>query len=225
MLDLLAKGGLFIVPLTLCSIFGLAIIVDRWFYLRSATREAEALLGRVDAFTERAQVDEIEACCRSHQGLLSNIFVAGVRKFRELEDEPDLSFVQQEINKVMEDASIANTGDLERRLPILGSVGNVAPLFGFAGTVTGMIRAFSDIAATVNPNAQVVARGIEEALVTTAAGLLIAIPAVLFHNYFTHQIDMLNARTEETANGVLDSLVMILVKRRRATRVSAADES
>jgi biopolymer transport protein ExbB len=123
--------------------------------------------------------------------------------------------VQAEINKVMEDASIQNTVDLERRLPLLSTVGNVSPLFGFAGTVTGMIRTFNDIAASANPTAQTVGAGIREALITTAAGLIIAIPTVLLYNYFTAQIDALGVRMEETANGLVDMLVMTLVRKRR----------
>jgi len=218
MIGLLLKGGYFIIPLVLCSLVGLAIIVDRWLYLRSAAKESEFLLTRVDDLAAGQEFDALESFCAEHGGLLSGIFRAGVRKFRQLEEEPNLDFVQQEISKMMEDASIANTNDLQRRLPILGTVGNVAPLFGFAGTVTGMIRAFGDIAATANPNAQVVASGIEEALITTATGLLIAIPAVIFYNFFMNRIDDLNARTEESANGLLDTLVMSLVRRGQQKR-------
>ena len=217
MIDLLIQGSWFMIPLVLCSIVGLAIVVDRWFYLRTAEREADTVFARVDAFTEKEDIDGIEACCRGLEGRLSRIFLSGVRKYRQLEDEPNLDFVQAEINKVMEDASILNTAELEQRLTLLSSVGNVAPLFGFAGTVTGMIHAFERIASTANPSAQTVAAGIQEALVTTAAGLLIAIPAVLFYNYFCVQIDALNTRTEERANGVVDMLVMSLVHRRKTT--------
>jgi biopolymer transport protein ExbB len=218
MITLLLKGGMFIVPLVLCSLVGLAIIVDRWLYLRSAGKEAEFLLQKIDKLIDAQDYEAIETLCQKHGGMLTHIFDAGIRKFHQLEEDPNLDFVQQEVNKMMEDASIANTNDLERRLPILATIGNVAPLFGFAGTVTGMIRAFGDIAATANPNAQVVAAGIEEALVTTATGLLIAIPAVIFYNYFASQIDALNARTEETANNVLDSLVMSMVRKGRKAR-------
>lgn len=218
MITLLLKGGMFIIPLALCSLVGLAIIVDRWLYLRSAGKEAEYLLQQIDVLAQSDEFDKIESLCQEHGGLLAGIFLSGIRKFRQLREDPNLDFVQQEISKMMEDASIANTNDLERRLPILATVGNVAPLFGFAGTVTGMIRAFGDIAATANPNAQVVAAGIEEALVTTATGLLIAIPAVIFYNYFANQIDTLNARTEETANNVLDGLVMSMVRQGRKAR-------
>lgn len=203
------------IPLMLCSVVGLAIIVDRWFYLRTATQEVDALLPQITDLAKQEAIDEIEDLCRRKGGRLALIFEAGVAKYKQIQDEPNLDFIQAEINKVMEDASMLNTAELERRLPLLSSVGNVAPLFGFAGTVTGMIHAFERIAATANPSAQTVAVGIQEALVTTATGLIIAIPAVLLYNYFTTRIDALGIRTEECANGVVDMLVMSLVKRRR----------
>ncbi|OPZ24744.1 MAG: Biopolymer transport protein ExbB [Lentisphaerae bacterium ADurb.BinA184] len=212
MITLILKGGMFMGPLLLCSIVGLAIVFDKWRYLIAARREADVLLARVDERVGRGDFDGVAAVCREHGGPLSEVFAAGVRKFQEIREEPNLDFVQQEVSKRMEDAGLANATDLERRLPLLGTIGNVAPLFGFAGTVTGMMRAFSRIAATANPNAQTVAAGIEEALITTAAGLMIAIPAVLAYNYFAQQIDVLNTRTEESATGLLDAIVMSCVK-------------
>lgn len=201
------------VPLMLCSIAGLAVVIDRWFYLRRARQDAEQMLKRIDELTEQGDIEGIEKSCGENEALLANIFASGVRKFKQLQDEPNLDFIQAEINKTMEDASVVNTVDLERRLPLLSTIGNVAPLFGFAGTVTGMINAFESIALAANVDAQRVAVGIKEALVTTATGLVIAIPAVLAYNLFVHQIDVLNARIEESANGLLDSLVMRLVRR------------
>ena len=213
MIELLRQGSWFMIPLMSCSVVALAIIVDRWLYLRTAAKEADYVLHCIDEMVLEKNIEGIREFCREEKGLLSGIFAAGVRKFRQLEEEPNLDFIQSEINKMMEDASILNTADLERRLPLLSSVGNVAPLFGFAGTVTGMIHAFQEIAATANPSAQTVASGIQEALVTTATGLLIAIPAVLFYNYFTARIESLSVRTEETANNLVDMLVMTAVKR------------
>jgi len=225
MYDLILQGKWFMAPLLLCSIVGLAIIVERWLYLRNAWRESDSMLVEIDQLAADSNVDGIEAYCNENHGLLSNIFSEGVRKYKQLRDEPNLDFIQHEITKVMEDASFINSTDLERRLPVLASVGNVSPLFGFAGTVTGMISAFAAIAEADNPSARVVASGIKEALVTTATGLLIAIPAVLFHNYFTNQIDALNARVEESANGVIDMLVMSLVSKRKTNNADNSELS
>ena len=214
MIDLIRQGSWFMVPLGLCSIVGLAVILDRWFYLRNAQRELMLVLGKIDEFVDRNDIDGVHGFCDENRGLLTSIFLAGIKKYRQLQTEPNLDFIQHEINKVMEDASLINGVDLERRLPLLASVGNVAPLFGFAGTVTGMISAFEKIATTANPNAQIVAAGIQEALVTTASGLIIAIPAVLAFNYFSSHIDELNARTEESANGLIDMMVMTVVGQR-----------
>jgi len=221
MIELLLEGSWFMVPLMLCSIIGIAVIADRWFYLNTARREVESVLPTIDELIEKDDVDGIERFCQENEALLTTIFRAGVRKYKQLQDEPNLDFVQAEINKVMEDASILNTVDLERRLPLLSSVGNVAPLFGFAGTVTGMIRTFDDIAASANPTAQTVGAGIREALVTTAAGLIIAIPSVLCYNIFTTQIDALSVRIEESANSLVDMLVMALVRRHGASKETA----
>jgi biopolymer transport protein ExbB len=218
MIEMIIQGGWFMVPLMLCSILGVAIVLDRWLYLRSARQESEKLLGAVDALVAKKDVDGIESLCRGHGGLLAAIFVVAVEKYRQLQDEPNLDFIQAETNKVMEDASILNTADLERRMPLLSTIGNVAPLFGFAGTVTGMMSAFEQIAATANPSAQTVAGGIREALITTAAGLTIAIPVVMVHGYITGQIDQMNTRTEETANGLVDMLIMKIVESRREQR-------
>jgi len=212
MLVYLLQGGLFMVPLVTCSVMAAAIILDRVLYLRGAFKEANLVLNQVGELAERSDVDGIEGFCQENQGLLSAIFLIGVRKFKQLQDNQDPEFVQAEVSKVMEEASIVNTADLENRLPLLSTIGNVAPLFGFAGTVTGMMNAFDDIAQTSNPSAQVVAAGIREALVTTATGLLIAIPVVLVYSYLTSRIDSINTRTEETANAVVDLLVVSHVK-------------
>ena len=225
MITMFLQGGMFMYPLTTCSIIALAIVVDRYLYLRSAAQEADYVFRELEALNETHDVDGIEPFCQRSQGLLTGIFLAGVRKFKQLRDEPNLDFMQGEVNKMMEDASISNTVDLERRLPVLSTVGNVAPLFGFAGTVTGMMSAFEAIAATANPTAQTVAAGIREALITTAAGLIIGIPSVLFYHYFTARIDYITVRTEETANGLVDMLVMTAVHARKRETTGPKQET
>jgi len=212
MLVYILQGGLFMVPLVLCSVMAVAIILDRVMYLQGAFKEANLVLNQVGDLAEQSNIDGIENFCEKNRGLLSAIFLIGVRKFKQLQDNQDPEFVQAEVSKVMEEASIVNTADLENRLPLLSTIGNVAPLFGFAGTVTGMMNAFDDIAQTSNPSAQDVAGGIREALITTATGLLIAIPVVLVYSYLTSRIDSINTRTEETANAVVDLLVVSHVK-------------
>ena len=221
MIDLILQGGLFMGPLLLCSIVGLAVAVDRWFYLRSAEKEADAVLPALDALIAREDIDGVEEFCAKNKTLLTGIFLTGVQKFKQLRDEPDLNFVQTEISRVMEDTSIANTLDLERRTGVLNTVGNVAPLFGFSGTVTGMMRTFEDISASANPTTQVVGAGIREALITTIVGLVIAVPAVLSYNYFVSQVDAMGVRVEKTANGLVDVLVMTRVKERASAQVKA----
>ena len=219
MVDYFYFGGPFMVPLAICSIMALAIVAERFFYLRSAMKEVDLALIQIDDLTAKGDVDGIQSFCEANKGLLAGIFLAGIRKFKQLESEPDIDFVQKEVARFMEDGSIQNTSDLEVRLPLLSTIGNVAPLFGFAGTVTGMMGAFEEIAQTANPTAATVANGIREALITTATGLVIAIPVVLVYSYFTSKIDEMNARTEDTANRLIDALVVRHLKTRPGTEV------
>jgi len=222
MIDILLQGRWFMIPLMTCSVVVVAVVLDRWLYLKSVSKEVQYVLPELEKLVENEDVEGVKEFCRENKTLLTEVFSAGVRKYNQVKDEPNLDFVQSEINKMMEDASIRNTVDLERRLPLLSTVGNISPLFGFAGTVTGMIGAFAEIAATANPDAQTVAVGIQEALVTTAAGLVIALPAVIFYNYFTNWIDQINLQTEETANDLVDMLVMSVVHEKGSEATQAA---
>ena len=95
---------------------------------------------------------------------------------------------------------------LEKGLSAIAAVVNVAPMLGFLGTVSGMIRAFEAIAAAENVSAKLVASGISEALITTASGLVIAIPTSLFHSYFTGQVDRFVVEMEETSAELVNEL-------------------
>jgi biopolymer transport protein ExbB len=104
---------------------------------------------------------------------------------------------------------------LERGLTLLASVSNVAPLLGFLGTVSGMISAFAAIAAAEQVSAKLVAKGIEEALITTAAGLMIAVPVSVFYSFFVMSIDRFIIEMEEASTELVDELLDIEHKRGR----------
>jgi biopolymer transport protein ExbB len=105
---------------------------------------------------------------------------------------------------------------LERGLTALATLSNVAPLLGFLGTVSGMISAFAAIAAAEQVSAKLVAKGIEEALITTAAGLVIAVPITLFYSYFVTRIDRFVIEMEEASAEVVDELLDMEHKRAEA---------
>jgi biopolymer transport protein ExbB len=111
------------------------------------------------------------------------------------------------VEKAIETAGTIEMSFLERGLVALNTIGMVAPLLGFLGTVSGMISAFAAIAAAEQVSAKLVAKGIQEALITTAAGLIIAVPVTVGHNYFISQIDRFIIEMEEASATVVNELI------------------
>jgi biopolymer transport protein ExbB len=116
---------------------------------------------------------------------------------------------RDEMEKSIQSAGTIEMSFLERGLVVLSSVATIGPLLGFLGTVSGMIHAFEAIAAAEQVNAKLVATGISEALITTATGLIIAIPAQAAYNFFIAQIDRFVIEMEEASSEMIDSLIMM----------------
>lgn len=191
------KGGPIMWPLLLLSVLGVTVAIWRWMALRAATQNIPSLLTALRERLLAYDVDgAIEACDR-HPGPVSNIVRAGLVKFGRPKDEVELS---------LQDASAHELAILERGLPVLATVAMVAPLLGFLGTVTGMINSFDALASVGLNNPAAVASGISEALITTAAGLMIAIPVQMAYNYFLTRVNGTVRSMESAANLVLDAL-------------------
>jgi biopolymer transport protein ExbB len=207
------KGRLFMWPLAACSILAWAVIIERARSLRAAEQvDTSRLRNRVADALRARDVDGAIEICRETPGPVASILVVGLRKFKlltELGREPDA--VEAEVVKSMEDHGVHVVADLERYLPVLSAVGNVAPLFGFAGTVSGMMAAFENIK-RVGMEAQLLAGDISEALITTAAGLMIAIPAYIAFNYFTSRVQRLVLDIEQTASELMEVVSIQLLE-------------
>ena len=108
---------------------------------------------------------------------------------------------RETMEKALEEAALYEMPRLERHLPILAAIASLSTLTGFTGTVIGMIRAFQDIAQQGNSSPEIVASGISQALITTATGLLIAIPTLLFYHYFSYRVDAITNQIERAAKG------------------------
>ena len=191
------KGGPIMWPLLLLSILGVTVAVWRWMALRAATQNIGAFLG---SLRERLLAGDVEGAiqaCDQHPSPVSNIVRAGLVKFGRTKDEVELS---------LQDASAHELATLERGLPVLATVAMIAPLLGFLGTVTGMINSFDALAAVGLNNPAAVASGISQALITTAAGLMIAIPVQMAYNYFLTRVNGTVRSMESAANLVLDAL-------------------
>ena len=202
------KGGPIMWPLLLLSVLGVTVAVWRWMALRAATQNIPGLLTSLRERLLAYDVDGAIQVCERHPGPVSNIVRAGLVKFGRPKDEVELS---------LQDASAHELAILERGLPVLATIAMVAPLLGFLGTVTGMINSFDALASVGLNNPAAVASGISEALITTAAGLMIAIPVQMAYNYFLTRVNGTVRSMESAANLVLEALADI-----RATGAPAA---
>lgn len=183
-LELLRKGRWFMLPIGLCSLLGLAIIIERLIALRrSAVLPAGFMDGLKSAFTQGLQDRQAGlGYCRSHDCPLARVAAAGVRKLHRGEEA---------VEAAIEDAGANEVSKLRRNLRLLYGVSAVAPMLGLLGTVWGMIGAFQVASVMGTGRADKLATGIYEALVTTFAGLTIAIPVLIFYYYFLSKIDMI----------------------------------
>lgn len=188
------KGGPVMWPLLAFSILGLAFAIERFFALRKAKINVNEFLAKIrKALMVNRSIRDAVKICEQYQGPVASIMKAGLLKYGQSKDD---------VEKTIENAALYEMGRLERGLAVLATTANVAPLLGFLGTVTGMIKSFDQLAKVGLSNPAAVAAGISEALITTAAGLIIAIPVQLAYNYFMTRINRF-VRDIETATNML----------------------
>jgi len=185
MLSLLRKGGPVMVPLGIASVVAVALAIERLLSLRHhKIIPAGFLLGLREAMTlDPTNADERAVrYCEQHDGPVGRIFQAGIHKLHRDEEA---------IEKAVEDAGGREVDKMKRSLRGLTIIATVSPLLGLLGTVYGMISAFQTATAVGMGKADVLAKGIYEALVTTATGLTIAIPTLLIYQYLNARVDSL----------------------------------
>lgn len=206
MWDLIVRGQLFMWPLLLCSVFAVAVMIERWTALRAARKQSLDFLSRFDRLVHAGDLAGARRLCHAERNALADMMLAGLERFEELGRERDIGLVYGQVSERIVEQGKYTVAELEAHLGVLATVATLAPLLGFAGTVTGMIRAFDAIAAANDISPSIVASGIAEALITTAAGLMIAMPTVAAFNYFTKQVESLTLSMEASANGLLRKL-------------------
>ncbi len=195
--DLFLAGGNFMYPLLLSLLIGIAVAVERFITYSKIKIDLEPFLDKLGSFLKKGDFAGAEKFCTQHQGPVPSIMRAGI-----LRHDKGLESVE----KAIEGAGGIEMAFLEKGIVVLASVSSIAPMLGFLGTVSGMIRAFGEIAAAKNVDANLVAGGIQEALITTATGLTIAIPIQVFHNYFISRIGKFVLEMEEANIFLVDTL-------------------
>ncbi|HUF50123.1 MAG TPA: MotA/TolQ/ExbB proton channel family protein [Longimicrobiales bacterium] len=195
--DIWKGGGFMMYPLGLCALLGLIIIVWKLFDLSTKSIRTGKFLREVDELIAQRRINDALALARDSNTPAGRILAAGLERHDE---------GSERVMKAIENVGLIEMAGLESGLVWLATVSNVAPLLGFLGTVIGMIQAFQAIEAAGEVEATLVAGGIKVALITTAAGLTIAIPINIAHNYFVTRIDRLVIDMEESAQKMVDAL-------------------
>ena len=201
LLELFRLGGITMWPLTLYSIATLAIGLERIIYLSYHNLQIDDMSAKVSQILADgdydAAADYLNPQTKRRMG--ARILLALVNRARHLAKVPG-GFSEKSVERAAESEATECIGSLENGFNFLVALGSIAPLTGFLGTVTGMISAFRAIAEATEVNAQVVAGGIYEALITTVYGLIVAIFAMVFHTVFSHIVDKFAARVEKNCS-------------------------
>jgi biopolymer transport protein ExbB len=184
-------------PLALCLVLGVIVIIWKFIDLTTKAARTKRILKDVDELLTQKRIKEALELTRDTNAPAANILYAGLERHEEGTDR---------VMKAIENQGLIEMSKLESGLVVLATLTNVAPLLGFLGTVIGMIIAFQSIEAAGEVEATLVAGGIKVALLTTAIGLMIAIPVSIGHNYFVARIDSLVIDMEESAQKMVDTL-------------------
>jgi len=199
MMQLIESGGIVLIFIAALSVIAAVIIVERLLYFRKIRADETTLLNRLKSAIGKGHYEEALAICEASPTPITNLTRVGI-EHREYPEEI--------IRSMVSDAANLEIPKMERFLSTLGTVAHIAPLLGLLGTVTGNIRAFGVLGefGAVGGNPAVLARGIAEALITTAAGIIVSIPAIIFYNYLVNKVNHLIIRLE---NRVSDLVLML----------------
>jgi len=196
--QILVRGGWLMIPIAICSFIAAGIIVERWLSLRRARVNTGTLMNRVRQALTNGETGRALDICEETPGPVAGMLKVGIQR---------AGASRALIRETVEGAGKAELYKLERGMDSLATVASVAPLLGFLGTVTGMIKAFMDIQALGGQvNANVLAGGIWEALMTTAAGLSVGIPTLIFYNWLVGRVQHFVFEMERSSLELLDLL-------------------
>ncbi len=194
--EIINAGGFTMYILILCSILSIAVIIERlWYFKRRSSISRSQLIENIRKESSRSQINTAIDFCRNSDTPSARVALAGLNV---------LGHDEKVISNSMEREITIETLKLERFTSIVGTIGGTAVYIGLFGTVLGIIRAFHDVSKTASGGMDVVTAGISEALICTAAGLIVAIPAVVSYNYFVRRIDNFVLDMELTASELQD---------------------
>lgn len=197
-LDLTLKGGWLMIPILLLSIVAVYIFVERYFAIRKASQEDQSFMNRVKEFIHDGKIDAAVRLAEATNTPVSRMIEVGISR---------IGRPMNDVNAAIENVGRLEVYKLERGLATLAASAGAAPMLGFLGTVLGMIKAFFDMAnAGSNIDVALLSNGIYTAMVTTAAGLMVGIPAYFFYNILVSKIETVVFILETRASEFMDLL-------------------
>ena len=197
MVDCFTKGGIFMYPILLCSITALAIFIERLWNLRWKHVIPQDFIGDVELLIRREKIPDAALLCQQNPSSMARILLVGIKKFGRK---------REVIKEYLEEVGRQESASLERFVEGLGTIAGVSTLLGLLGTIAGMIRIFSVSSSqpVINPGS--LAGGISEALITTYAGLSVAIPTLVMYKYLQSKTQTLILQMEEHSIRIVDLL-------------------
>jgi biopolymer transport protein ExbB len=211
MLEQILKGGPLMVPIMACSLVSLAVVYDRWCAFRANRKiDTRSLRAKVLVHLRANEVDTAISACSATGGPLASVLLAGLRSYQQLKSKNESSETMRlVVGQVMDEYSAQALSVVNKRLDVLTTVGTAAPLLGMTGTVTGMIASFAGLAQSGSAagGGGAVAAGIAEALITTAAGLLIALSAVIPQSVYNRWSDEIELEIQEANSEIVEFIL------------------
>ena len=198
-----------VIILFIMSIYSLAVMIDRYLYYVAARKQSREFAPKVAGALKDGRLDEaIKVADRSKKSHLAEVVTAGLQEFRSFGSGGAISVEQIESSKrALERSEAIVHAKLKRGLGGLATIGSTAPFVGLLGTVLGILQAFQSIASSKTSGIGQVAGGISEALVTTAFGLVVAIPAVMAFNYFTNKVEAFDVEMDNSSSELVDYFI------------------
>jgi biopolymer transport protein ExbB len=202
-ISFLAKGGPLVIPIIFCSVLSVALICERLYRFHKLRLRDPMFIEGIKEMLKQERHEEALQQCKSVKTPISNLLARGIEKYH----DHKIAMSREELEKALSHAGQSELRELDRYLPTLATIANIAPLLGLFGTVTGMIKAFMVIQNLGGKvNASVLAGGIWEALLTTALGLGVAIPTVIAYNYFVGKVENFAYEMQDSSVQLIETI-------------------
>ena len=197
LLDLIKKGGFIMIPIGILSIASVYLFIERYSYIKKASTVDPHFVNSINEMLEKGNVNGAQTLCKSSKYPLARVLERGLNR---------IGSPIHDIERSMENVVNVEVGQMEKYLNILAAIAAIAPMFGFLGTVFGMITTFYNISQTANISIDTIAGGIYQKMVSSAAGLVVGIIAHMFFTYLNSMIDRFVNSIEVTAIDFMDVL-------------------